>query len=183
MLDRAIQPIATSSSLDDVNERLVSTVQRVTGGPVRSLLSGTWLGHPLHPVLTDLPIGMWTSAFVLDLFGGRAARRPAQAFVGLGVVTALPTAASGLSDWAETTGPARRVGSVHAIANGVGLGAQILSWRARRRGHHTSGVVLSLLGATATTVAAALGGHLVYRMGIGVDAHAADGGEDQRIVT
>ena len=73
-------------------------------GRVKDALHGVWLGHPLHPLLTDLPIGFWTSAFVLDLVGRRRTRSAADTLIALGVVTAVPTAAAGMADWSSSTG-------------------------------------------------------------------------------
>ena len=72
-----------------------------------------WLGHPLHPLLTDLPIGFWTSAFVLDLVGGPGSRDASRQLVAWGVVSAVPTAAAGLADWPglDRAGPAHRAGA------------------------------------------------------------------------
>jgi nitrite reductase/ring-hydroxylating ferredoxin subunit/uncharacterized membrane protein len=141
--------------------------------PVKDALSGTWLGHPLHPVLTDLPIGFWTSAFTLDLFGGRRSRRAATQLVAWGVVSAVPTALTGAADWGDTTGPARRVGLVHATANSAALACYAASWWSRVRGRHARGVALGLAGATAATVGGYLGGHLIANLGIGTDRSAA----------
>lgn len=158
------------AALDRPANALAGLVTRtVPDGAVKDLLSGTWLGHALHPLLTDLPIGFWTSAWVLDLVGGRPMRPAAQRLVGLGVLSAVPTAASGLVDWADTTGRSRRTGVVHAAANSTALLCYALSWRARRRGSHTTGVVLGLMGAAAATVGGALGGHLSFALGVGVD--------------
>lgn len=137
--------------------------------PLKDLVSGTWLGHPLHPLLTDLPIGFWTSAFTLDLVGGRSTRRAATQLVAWGVVSAVPTAVSGAADWGDTTGAARRIGLVHAAANTTALACYAASWWARVRGRHARGVALGLAGATAATVGGYLGGHLVDSLGVGVD--------------
>lgn len=142
-------------------------------GPLKDVLHGTWLGHPLHPVLTDLPIGFWTGAVVLDLVGGRRARTAADTLVGFGVVSALPTAAAGVADWSELNEPERRTGLVHAIANLAATALYGLSFVARHRGHRASGVALGLVGATAATIGGYLGGHLTFRRGTGVN-HAAD---------
>ncbi len=137
---------------------------------VKSLLSGGWLGHRLHPLLTDIPIGAWTSASLLDLVGGRAGRRVARRLVGIGVLAAAPTALSGLSDWHDTHDDDRRVGVVHAAANTTALLLQLASWRARGRGHRVRGAMLSGLGMGALTVGGYLGGHLVFSRRVGVDA-------------
>jgi nitrite reductase/ring-hydroxylating ferredoxin subunit/uncharacterized membrane protein len=179
-LDSVIARLEQVNTLDEVAERVSVGASYVTHRPpVSSILSGTWIGHPLHPILTDLPIGSWTSAFVLDLVGGRRSRKAAQSLVGLGILAAVPTALTGLADWADTGGATRRVGTFHALTNSVGLGCYVLSWRARRRGHHYRGVAWAMAGATAATAAASLGGHLVYRLGTGVDVNAhATGPED-----
>jgi nitrite reductase/ring-hydroxylating ferredoxin subunit/uncharacterized membrane protein len=145
-------------------------------GRVKDALHGVWLGHPLHPLLTDLPIGFWTGAFVLDLFGGRRTRRAADHLVGLGVVTALPTAAAGMADWSELNQPERRSGLVHATANVTATVLYGLSLLARRRGRRTTGVVFGMAGAAAATIGGFLGGHLTFRRASGVN-HAADAPE------
>src|SRR5205085_8084212 len=123
--------------------------KRLGAQPLKDVLSGTWLGHPLHPMLTDLPIGFWTSAFTLDLLGGRASRRAARRLVAWGVVCAVPTALSGAADWSDTVDAERRVGFVHAAANTAAVLCYTASWVQRRRGRHWRGVAFGLAGATA----------------------------------
>ncbi len=146
----------------------------VKPGPAKDALSGTWLGHPLHPLLTDVPIGAWASSLVLDLFGGNQTRRAARMLVGVGLVSAVPTAAAGLSDFSDTSGVERRVGAVHATFNSVALGLYAASWLARRRGRHSTGVALGLGGGLAVVGGGFLGGHLAYGRGLGVDRTAFD---------
>jgi nitrite reductase/ring-hydroxylating ferredoxin subunit/uncharacterized membrane protein len=173
LLDDAIATIARDRRLDGLAERVSDAVSQVTHRPgVATALSGTWLGHPLHPVFTDVPIGCWTSAFMLDYVAPKRGRRAAQFFVGAGVLAAVPTALTGLSDWADTVGETRRIGMVHALVNLSATACFGLSWLARRRGHHFRGVLLSSVGSTLATGGAALGGHLVYRTGTGVDTTA-----------
>lgn len=142
------------------------------GTELKDFLSGTWLGHPLHPPLTDTVIGCWTSALLLDLVGGEDTKNAADGLVGVGVLAAVPTAAAGLSDWAELSGGARRVGAVHAAGNSTALLLQTLSWTARRRGDRGRGVTLSLLGYGVATFSAWLGGHLSFSRGVGVNQTA-----------
>ena len=168
-----VHALATAKGIDRVAKPVASKVAGVVGhGAVKDALSGTWLTHPLHPMLTDLPIGFWTSAFVLDLVGGRRSRPAADRLVALGILSAVPTAASGLSDWSDTMGEERRIGAVHALANSAALSLYIWSWLYRRRGRRGMGVILGLLGATAASAGGYLGGHLVYRQGVGVDRNA-----------
>jgi nitrite reductase/ring-hydroxylating ferredoxin subunit/uncharacterized membrane protein len=175
--EQFVEALEGARALDPVSGAVHAGLGRaLPNGPVKDALSGTWLGHPAHPMFTDLPIGFWTSAFVLDLVGGRRARPFAELFVGLGVVSALPTAATGAADWSDTEGPDRRVGLVHALTNGSAIALYAGSWRARRQGRHWRGVTLGMLGATAATVGAYLGGHLFARRGVGVDHTAFDDG-------
>ena len=165
--------IAEAEGLDKVAAPLSKAVSTVIPhGPLKDLLSGTWLGHPLHPMLTDVAIGSWTSAFVLDVFGHEGAESSADALVGFGVVSALPTALAGYSDWSDLLGAERRLGLVHALANAGAIGCYGLSWLARRKGDRSRGLALSLLGATVATVGGYLGGHLSYRKGVNVDHNA-----------
>jgi len=143
----------------------------------RPALRGDWLGHPLHPLLTDLPIGFWTSAFVLDLAPTRRTDRIATLMVGLGLASALPTAAAGLADWASLSRARQRVGSVHAVANLVGTALYAGSLVHRLRGRRMRGVALALTGAAAMTVGGYLGGHLVFGTQEPGAAHEPDAAE------
>src|SRR5437763_9123830 len=111
-LQQVIKRIEDGEALD----RFADLVQRVVSRLVpqesvlKDLLSGTWLGRPLHPMLTDVVIGSWTSASVLDMLGGKRAERAADQLILIANVAALPTIAAGLSDWAELWGAQERVG-------------------------------------------------------------------------
>jgi nitrite reductase/ring-hydroxylating ferredoxin subunit/uncharacterized membrane protein len=132
-------------------------------------LSGTALGHPLHPPLTDVVIGAWTSALALDWLGGERSEPAADGLVALGVLSALPTAAAGLNDWATLDKPTQRLGLVHATTNVVATGLFGTSWLARRAGRRFLGKLLALAGYGTVSVGAFLGGHLSFRAGVGVD--------------
>lgn len=169
--DRVVEKIEDSDALDEPSERVSGIADKVIGAPlVRDALSGTWLGHPLHPLLVTVPIGAWVSASVLDVTKGseEAARR----LIGLGILAAVPTAAAGASDWRYTSGRERRVGLVHSLANQVGLALYGASWLARGRNRNAVGVLLALGGAGAVSVGGYLGGHLTYARGVGVDTTA-----------
>jgi uncharacterized membrane protein len=159
-----------ATALSAVADRLIPE------GPVRRILRGSWLGHPFHPAATDVPIGAWLSASVLDLLGGERSHRAADGLVAFGVATALPTAASGLSDWSEIerAGP-RRVGVVHALANSTALGLYGASLVARIRGDRPRGVLLGLAGLSAVSAGGFLGGHLAYGEAVGVSQEAVEG--------
>lgn len=173
LIEDLVERLSRADALDAVAGPLADAVQKVVPhGPVKDFLSGSWLGHPLHPMLTDVAIGSWTSAFMLDLFGGKRSRRAADSLIGFGVVSALPTAAAGLSDWSDLIGEERRVGVVHAAGNVTALACYGLSYLARRRGHRVRGLGWSMLGAGAATVSGYLGGHLSYRRGVNVNRQA-----------
>jgi nitrite reductase/ring-hydroxylating ferredoxin subunit/uncharacterized membrane protein len=166
--------------LDALAKPLGSTVRGLMRpGPVRDALSGRALGHALHPLLTDVPIGTWTSATLLDLVGGRDSARASERLIAIGVAAALPTAATGLLDWSDSEAAddeVRRVGVVHAAANVAALGLYSASLLARRRGRRGRGRTLGLAGAGALAVGGHLGGHLSYAKGVGVDATALGAG-------
>jgi nitrite reductase/ring-hydroxylating ferredoxin subunit len=164
--------------LDGAGEALKSLVDRYVHPrtEVKDLLSGTWLGHPLHPVLTDVVVGAWTSSFLLDLIPGRGTRKASDRLVDIGILAAAPTALAGLSDWADTRGRTRRVGLVHASFNVVALYLYVRSSLARKRGRRLRGWWLSATGFGVVTTSAYLGGHLSFGKGIGVDQTAFDEG-------
>jgi nitrite reductase/ring-hydroxylating ferredoxin subunit/uncharacterized membrane protein len=165
--------------LDGAADALQPAVKGTFGalGPakrdVKNFLHGTWLGHPLHPVLTDIPLGAWTVTLLLDALGDRRGRsgvaRAADASLALGLAGALGSAVTGLTDWSETDGRPRRVGMAHAALN---VGATLLfggSLLCRGRGSRGTGRGLAMAGYFATIAAAYLGGELVYHEQIGVD--------------
>ena len=124
------------------------------------MLRGEWLGHAVHPLLTDVVLGTWTSASLLDVLGGPDVSAAAQRLIGTGVLAAGPTAWTGWAEW-STAGPHdKRVGLVHAVSNGVAISICAASWFARRRGRHGIGGRLALAGSAVSGVAAYSGGHL-----------------------
>lgn len=143
---------------------------------VKDLLSGTLVGQPLHPVETDLVIGAWINSFIFDLLPGRFSRQAADRLIELGILSAVPTVLSGLSDWADVRDARRRVGLVHASANVTSVSLYVASAVARQRGARGAGRVLSLGGLGVSMIAAALGGHLIYQMGVGINQTAFEEG-------
>jgi len=173
VLDRMVERVEEASTLDALGQRLSELVaSAVRPAAVTDALSGTWLGHPLHPVLVAVPIGSWIGAGVLDVGGGAGSAVAARRLIGLGLVAALPTAASGASDWTTTLGAERRVGMAHAAANWSAIACYGLSWLARAR--RTTGLAKGLAAAGAGLIAVGgyLGGHLSYAQGVGVDTTA-----------
>jgi nitrite reductase/ring-hydroxylating ferredoxin subunit/uncharacterized membrane protein len=166
----AVQRIEEQEFLDVAARALSPLIQRVTRDDrVKRVLSGAPLGHRLHPVLTDLPIGTWTAATLVDLLAWRSGERAARVLVASGIVASVPTALTGLSDWDDTTGRDRRVGVAHAASNSVALLVQVASWNARRKHHHIRGAVLSAAALGALSVGGYLGGHLAFARRVGVD--------------
>jgi nitrite reductase/ring-hydroxylating ferredoxin subunit/uncharacterized membrane protein len=139
---------------------------------VNEALSGTWLGHPVHPLLIVVPMGSWISAVVLDWLGGEDAETAADLLLGAGLAGAIPTVATGYADWADTE-PAsdrvRRIGIVHAASNGTAAVLFGASLAARAGGARGRGKLLALLGLGALGAGGYLGGHLTYAEGVGVD--------------
>ncbi len=174
------EAIGRFAPLDEPAEKLAKAVRsNLDPGPVKDALSGTWLGHPAHPLMTDVVIGTWTSALLLDVIGGREAQGGAKKLIGVGLLAALPTAAAGLSDWADST-PGypgiRRLGFAHLLSNDVAIGLFGASFAARRRGR--SGKALAAAGAAFLTVGGFIGAHLTYAKGVGVQQNAFDPGPD-----
>ncbi|GAA2015217.1 hypothetical protein JL107_09010 [Nakamurella flavida] len=162
---RAVRPLERMTSLDrpaDLIDHAIDTVPRA----VRRVLHGTWLGHPVHPILITVPIGCWTSAGLLDI--GSKNHAAAKRLVGAGLIGAVAAAATGWADWRETTGAARRVGLVHASANAVAVGLYWRSWRLRAAGRHGAGALGALAGAGAMGLGGFLGGHMSYALGANV---------------
>jgi nitrite reductase/ring-hydroxylating ferredoxin subunit/uncharacterized membrane protein len=176
--ERRIRAIANSGRLDSVGQSLQKRLGRLFGNrlgrQVKDVLNGTWLGHPLHPALTDVPLGAWTTALALDaigLTGRRKLDRAAEAALAVGIVGAVGAALSGLADWADTTGEPRRVGVAHAGLNSLALVMQIAALFGRRRRVRGSRL-LSTAGTATAMCAAYLGGELVFRLGTQVDRTA-----------
>jgi len=169
-IESVIESIENTAALDPAIDEVGKVAAKlVPQGPLKDVLCGTWLGHPLHPMLTDLAIGLWTGSVLIDLVGGKGARGAADRLLGFGTLSAIPTAASGLADWVDTYGDERRVGFVHAIGNITATALFATSYLARKRGNRGLGVALSLGAFSLVTAAGFLGGHLSYRLGAGVD--------------
>ena len=180
-LESLTRMVERSGVLSSIGKAVTEPVAKLIGtGKIKDLLSGTWVGHPAHPMLTDIPIGAWSSAALLDLMElcGRSraeSRRGADTLVGVGVLAALPTAASGLSDFSdEMDKPVLAAGAAHALGSLAATGLFAASWLARLRGKRASGIALSMIGTGVLTAAGFLGGHLSYRKGLGVDHNAFD---------
>lgn len=160
--------------LDEVSEPVQEAVKAVPK-PVRDVLDGVWFGNPLHPALTDVPIGAWTAAFALDLVGSEAA----DGALAVGILGAVPAALTGLNDWSHLKDDAKRIGTVHALVNTAGLTLNVLSLAARRGGMRKTGRLLSMAAYGGSLFAAHLGGHLSFGLGVRVNRTAFESPRDR----
>ena len=170
-----------ATALDRPLRTLDPLVRKAFGtGRGGTALRGEWLGHAIHPVLTDLVIGTWTSATVLDLVGGRESDDSAQRLIGAGLLAAGPTAWTGWAEWSAAGVREQRVGLVHAVTNAAAIGIYTASWLARRRGRRGTGVGLAIAGAAVSGVGAYLGGHLIGARKVASHHPAYDDGPSDR---
>src|SRR3954454_19731728 len=181
---RPLAEIAESAApLDGLAEKVGKAVRGALGpGAFKDAISGTWLGHPLHPVLTDVVIGSFTRATLLDLLGGGEDGRAAERLIAVGLSAYGPTAAAGVSDWVDSEYGAervRRIGLVHAGTNATAFGLYAPSLAARRGGSRGRGKLLALAGAGVLSVGGYLGGHMSFRRGTGVNETAFDEGPSE----
>jgi nitrite reductase/ring-hydroxylating ferredoxin subunit len=137
---------------------------------VKDALHGTWLGHSLHPVLVQVPVGSWLSAGLLDAVP--RLRPAATVLIGTGVAAAVPASLAGAADWSEQEVGIRRLGALHAVANSAALSLYVGSLVARGRGRGALGRVLSYAGLGIATGSAAVGGHMSYAQSSGA-SHSA----------
>ncbi|MFJ9742355.1 Rieske 2Fe-2S domain-containing protein [Streptomyces sp. NPDC101166] len=156
---------------DRLIDTLQSGIRSLPLGRGRDLLHGRWLGHPVHPLLVQVPVGSWMSAAVLDMRPGRS--REAGLLVGVGLAAAAPAALSGAVDWAELHREQSRVGLVHAMANWTAVGLYATSLVCRVKGRTAAGRAYGFLGLTAVGIGGMLGGHLAYRQASGAN-HAEE---------
>ena len=157
-----------ATALDAAVDAVEPTIQAVFGtGKRASVLRGEALGHAVHPVLTDLVLGTWTSATLLDLLGGADSPAAARRLIGLGLLAVGPTAWTGWAEWSAAGPRDKRVGLVHAVTNGVAIGLFAASWAARARGRHGAGARLALVGGAVAGAGGFLGGHLAAARKVG----------------
>jgi nitrite reductase/ring-hydroxylating ferredoxin subunit len=161
--------------LDPVSDALQAAVGALPK-PLRSVLDGVWFGVPLHPALTDVPLGSWTAAAACDAIGADAA---ADAALAVGVLGAVPAALTGMNDWSYLRGDSKRLGTVHAIVNSTGLALNIASLALRRSGNRETARTLSLLAYGGALFSAHLGGILSFGLGVRVNRTAFESPEHE----
>ncbi|HEV2819667.1 MAG TPA: Rieske (2Fe-2S) protein [Solirubrobacteraceae bacterium] len=175
-----VERIESTAILDAPGQAIAARVRGLLGpGALKDAVSGRWLGHALHPLLTDVVIGSWTSASLLAVLGGDRDGAAAQRLIAVGLAAYGPTALTGLNDWGDSE-PAdervRRVGLVHATTNSVAAGLYMASLAARRRGDHGRGKLLALAGGAVLGAGGYLGGHMSFVRGVGPNQTAFDEG-------
>lgn len=170
-LESLAHRIEGARSLDGVaaQARAQAHEHLVDNDRLDSLLGGDWLGHRLHPVLVQIPMGAWLMATLLSVKDADKHADAVQALLATGVLSAVPAALTGVHDLATTSGSATRVGLVHAGVNDVALVLFLTAWRRQRKGDRRGARRLMLAGAGVAGGGAYLGGHLVYRLGVGID--------------
>lgn len=172
--------------LDRISDAVQPEVQRAVeagGTTVRNILDGTPLELPLHPALTDVPMGAWTAAIVFDgldvATGSKAMRNAADASLAMGVLGGFAAAATGLSDWRYLSGGSRRMGAAHGLLNVAGLALSTASVVLRATGRRNAGRLAFLTGFSISGTAAHLGGELSYNYGLRVNRNVFEhGGPD-----
>jgi nitrite reductase/ring-hydroxylating ferredoxin subunit/uncharacterized membrane protein len=175
----ALARLTDQPALDTIAEPVSTAIKGfyesagTTGRQLKNALHGVWLGHPLHPVLTDLPLGAWTTALILDAAAPRcpqktAFERAADIAVAVGLAGAAGAAVTGLTDWSETSGRAQRTGLLHGLLNIAATTLFAAAYVLRRTGSRTVGRTLTAAGYGVALGAAYLGGDLVYGQRIGV---------------
>jgi nitrite reductase/ring-hydroxylating ferredoxin subunit/uncharacterized membrane protein len=174
---QAPSSVPAEKPIDEKLQKLLDKALYGGGSPaaqqLRDFLNGTWLGHPLHVVLTDVPIGAWTVAMVCDglalASGRRRFARAAETAIMVGLAGAAGAAVTGLADWSDVDPPARRTGLLHGLLNVGGTACFLTSLLLRRNKSRAAGRVFSALGYAVMTYAAQLGGQMVHDQRVGVD--------------
>ena len=175
LIVRWTRRLEDATALDAPVGALEPSVRALFGTGTRaSVLRGDWLGHAVHPLLTDVVIGAWTSASVLDLFGARGSPESAKRLIGIGLLAVGPTAWTGWAEWSAAGSRDKRIGLVHAVTNGLAIGVYASSWIARKRGRHDAGARLAMAGAAVSGIGAYLGGHLATSRKVGSHHPAYD---------
>ncbi len=188
VIDGAVESQTWLDKLSDPIQNWLTNFFGQPGQPrrnLKSLLNGTWLGHPLHPVLTDVPVGSWTATLLLDVAwlgsenGGMA--DGADLTLLLGLLGGAGAAVTGLTDWSDQVDPDRRVGILHGLLNSTVMVTNLASLIMRRTGQRRTGIALSTLGYIVAAFSAYLGGEMTLAKGVGVNHGAFEGGSDDYV--
>jgi nitrite reductase/ring-hydroxylating ferredoxin subunit/uncharacterized membrane protein len=159
-----------SKPLGDFNHRWLAAIFHPIR-PIQNLLNGSWLGHPVHAVVTDVPIGALTVSIVADVIG-----QPIVADVSLliGVLAMVASAVTGAADYTEVDGTARNRATVHSVVMVVSLVLYLISLAIRSTGpaDRLAPILIALVAYLLLALGAAIGGDLVYLIGTHVNRHA-----------
>lgn len=176
---RALEKFVESQSwLDTLGEPLQQTIHSLLtssemGKQVKNLLNGTWLGHPAHPMLTDVPVGAWTATLALDsisaMSGDEGLQTAADVTLATGWLAAGGAALTGFTDWSDTFGMERKLGLLHGLTMVSSYLCYSLSLLARLNGSRSTGVALANTGYALMATGAYLGGDQVFDLGYGVN--------------
>jgi nitrite reductase/ring-hydroxylating ferredoxin subunit/uncharacterized membrane protein len=187
MANSALTRVAAQPELDRVAKPIGDAVVAAyrnagdVGMAVKNAFHGVWLEHPLHPALTSIPLGAWTTTVALDakaaVSGDESYSRAADFALGVGLVGAVGSAVTGLTDWSETDGRAKRIGLVHGLLNVAATAMMATAYVLRRRNDRRAGQACTLAGVAVATVSGYLGGDLVFGERIGVTHAVADAPE------
>lgn len=177
-LDLAERIAESQAWLDAVSDRLQPLARDAvarTGRRGADLLDGVWLGAPLHPALTDVPVGALTAAVALDLISiaarSKAIGRQADGALAVSVAGAVAAAATGTADWRYMRGEKRRLAAAHGLLNVAGVAFNATSLGLRASGRRRSARAASALGFAIAGLAAHLGGELSFGMGVRVNTN------------
>jgi nitrite reductase/ring-hydroxylating ferredoxin subunit/uncharacterized membrane protein len=184
LMQRVVEALPFLDKISDAVQPEVQKAVDAGGTTARNVLDGVWLEAPLHPALTDAPVGAWTAALVFDgldvATGKEPVRHAADASLAFGTLGALGAAVTGLSDWRYLSGGSRRMGMAHALLNTIGLVLSVVSLVLRAKGRRNAGRLTFLAGYSISGMAAHLGGELSYHYGLRVDRNAfEDPGPDE----
>lgn len=178
---------------DRISDPLQNLIKALIGSnrkpprQLKSLLHGTWFGHPLHPVITDVPIGAWLLAVIFDILwlaapqGNAWAARGAQALVLIGLIAALGAVVTGAADWSDSYGAERTVGLVHGSLMSLGFILYLISIIVRfgtSTGESTPGAILGFIGIIVVITASYYGGDMVFVKGTSVNHTAWEAGSE-----
>ena len=170
---RIVESLPWLDELSEVVQPKVQNAVAAGGKTVRDILDGKYLEAPFHPMLSDVPLGSWTSTIVFDGLDAatesRVARNAADATLALGNVGAVAAAITGLSDWRYLSGGSRKMGMAHGLLNTAGLAFNVASMLLRATGRRDAGRLAFLAGFSISGTAAHLGGELSYNYGLRVN--------------
>lgn len=188
LVDKSIP--GEGGAFDHATAASVAALERAADRPgvglaVTALRGNEWLGHPLHPVVVAWPIGAWMVSAWYDARSARTSdprdEHAADGALRIGVVGALAAATTGLVQYVDARGQARRETTVHAALNNVALSLYLLSLVLRKRGRRPLGRTVAATGLGIVSLSGWLGGDIAFRHGVGVTGRASrDAGTTER---